>query len=88
VVGSTGQVADALEEWMEETDVDGFNLAYAVSHESFRDFADLVIPELQERGRYKKKYRPGTLRQKLFNDGPKLPGGIMRKQAFDQAAAA
>jgi hypothetical protein len=67
-------------------------LAYAVTHESFRDFADLVIPELQKRGRYKKKYRPGTLRQKLFNDGPKLPdehsGGILRKQAFNQAVAA
>jgi len=92
VVGSPEQVADALEEWMEATDVDGFNLAYAVTHESFLDFADLVIPELQERGRYKKKYRPGTLRQKLFNDGPKLPdehpGGIIRKQAFDQAVAA
>jgi len=92
VVGSTEQVADALEEWVEETDVDGFNLAYAVTHESFRDFVDLVVPELQKRGRYKQKYRPGTLREKLFNNGPRLPdqhpAGIIRKQMFTQTAAA
>jgi FMN-dependent oxidoreductase (nitrilotriacetate monooxygenase family) len=91
VVGSTEQVADALEEWVEETDVDGFNLAYAVTHDSFRDFVDLVVPELQKRGRYKKKYRRGTLREKLFNNGPKLPdehpAGILRKQAFAQTMA-
>jgi long-chain alkane monooxygenase len=92
VVGSTEQVADALEEWVEETDVDGFNLAYAVTPESFQDFTELVVPELQKRGRYKKRYQPGTLREKLFNNGPKLPeehpGGTIRKQAFDQAVAA
>jgi len=92
VVGSTEQVADASEEWVEETDVDGFNLAYAVTPESFQNFTDLVVPELQKRGRYKKRYQPGTLREKLFNNGPKLPeehpGGTIRKQAFDQAAAA
>jgi len=92
VVGSTEQVADALEEWVEETGVDGFNLAYALTHDSFRDFVDLVVPELQKRGRYKKEYRPGTLREKLFNNGPKLPdqhpAGIIRKQAFAPTVAA
>jgi pullulanase/glycogen debranching enzyme len=92
VVGSTEQVVDALEEWVEETDVDGFNLAYAVTHDSFRDFVDLVVPELQKRGRYKKNYRPGTLREKLFNHGPKLPdqhpAGLIRKQAFAPTVAA
>ena len=55
VVGSPSQVADALQGWVEETDVDGFNLAYAVTHETFRDFVDLVVPELQRRGVYKKR---------------------------------
>jgi FMN-dependent oxidoreductase (nitrilotriacetate monooxygenase family) len=72
VVGSPGQVADALQGWVEETDVDGFNLAYAVTHETFSDFVDLVVPELQRRGVYKKEYRPGTLREKLFGRGPHL----------------
>ena len=29
-------------------------------YRSFRDFVDLVVPELQRRGIYKKEYRPGT----------------------------
>lgn len=45
-----------------ETDVDGFNLAYAVTPETFADFVDLVVPELQRRGCYKLDYPPGTLR--------------------------
>jgi FMN-dependent oxidoreductase (nitrilotriacetate monooxygenase family) len=82
VVGSPGQVADEMQGWVEETDVDGFNLAYAVTHETFRDFVDLVVPELQRRGVYKKEYRSGTLREKLFGHGAHLneehPGASYR----------
>ena len=69
VVGSAEQVADELIAWVEETDVDGFNLAYAVTPETFADFVDLVVPELQRRGRYKLDYQPGTLREKLYGPG-------------------
>jgi FMN-dependent oxidoreductase (nitrilotriacetate monooxygenase family) len=72
-VGGPGTVADLLEEWVAETDVDGFNLAYAVSHETFRDIVDHLVPELQKRGVYKRDYAPGTLRDKLFGAGPRLP---------------
>ena len=37
--------------------------------ESFEDFVDLVVPELTRRGVYKRDYRPGTLREKLFGKG-------------------
>ncbi|HUN49763.1 MAG TPA: LLM class flavin-dependent oxidoreductase [Candidatus Sulfotelmatobacter sp.] len=66
MVGSPQQVADSLIGWVEATGVDGFNLAYAVTPESFTDFVDLVVPELQRRGVYKTDYRDGTLREKLF----------------------
>jgi FMN-dependent oxidoreductase (nitrilotriacetate monooxygenase family) len=69
VVGSPESVADQLEGWVRDTDVDGFNLAYAVTPESFSDFVDLVVPELQRRGVYKRDYAPGTLREKLY--GPR-----------------
>ena len=69
VVGSPQTVADQLQAWVEETDIDGFNLAYAVTPESFADFVELVVPELQRRGVYKRDYRPGTLREKLFGLG-------------------
>jgi long-chain alkane monooxygenase len=73
LVGSVEQVADQLQEWVEETDVDGFNLAYAVTHESFTDFVELVVPELQKRQVYKNDYCQGTLREKLFGLGSRLP---------------
>ncbi len=65
VVGSGADVADTFQEWMAEADIDGFNLAYAVTPETFEDIVDLVIPELQRRGIYKTDYAPGTLREKL-----------------------
>lgn len=64
-VGSPVEVADELEAWVDETDIDGFNLSYAVTPEAYEDFADLVVPELQARQRYKTGYTPGTLREKL-----------------------
>ena len=71
-VGSPAQIADRLIDWVERTDVDGFNLAYAVTPESFEDFVDLVVPELQRRGAFKRDYRSGTYREKLFARGPRL----------------
>ena len=69
VVGSPKSVADQLQSWIAETDIDGFNLAYAVTPESFSDFVELIVPELQRRGVYKREYRPGTLREKLYGPG-------------------
>jgi FMN-dependent oxidoreductase (nitrilotriacetate monooxygenase family) len=69
IVGSPDKVADELMSWVRDTDVDGFNLAYAVTPESFTDFVDLVVPELQRRGVYKREYAPGTFREKLFGQG-------------------
>ena len=73
VVGSPQQVADELESWIAETGLDGFNLTRIVTPESYVDFIDLVIPELQRRGSYKTAYDEGTLREKLFHEGRKLP---------------
>ncbi|HEY8289078.1 MAG TPA: LLM class flavin-dependent oxidoreductase, partial [Acetobacteraceae bacterium] len=69
VVGSYTEVADAFEDWVADTGVDGFNLAYALTPETFTDIVDLVVPELQRRGVYKHDYAPGTLREKLYGPG-------------------
>jgi FMN-dependent oxidoreductase (nitrilotriacetate monooxygenase family) len=69
VVGSAQEVADEMQAWVEKTDIDGFNLAYAVTPETFEDVVDLVVPELQARGVYKREYAPGTLREKLYGSG-------------------
>jgi FMN-dependent oxidoreductase (nitrilotriacetate monooxygenase family) len=72
VVGSPGTVADQLEGWIDETDINGFNLAFVVRPETFADVSDLLVPELQRRGRYKRAYANGTLREKLFGGSPRL----------------
>jgi alkanesulfonate monooxygenase SsuD/methylene tetrahydromethanopterin reductase-like flavin-dependent oxidoreductase (luciferase family) len=83
VVGSPEQVADELESWIAETGLDGFNLTRIVTPESYVDFIDLVIPELQRRGSYKTAYDNGSLREKLFHAEAHLPpqhtGSIYRR---------
>jgi alkanesulfonate monooxygenase len=75
IVGSYRDVADEFQAWVEETGVDGFNLAYAVTPGTFEDIVDLVVPELQRRGVYKTAYAPGSLREKLYGPGrARLPG--------------
>jgi FMN-dependent oxidoreductase (nitrilotriacetate monooxygenase family) len=69
VVGSPTCVADTLEAWVAQTDIDGFNLAYAVTPETFTDVVELIVPELQRRGVYKTEYPKGTLREKPFGTG-------------------
>jgi hypothetical protein len=68
-------VANQLLQWADETDVDGFNVTFAVRPTSFIDIVDHLVPELQRRGVYPEQYQPGTLREKLFGDGPRLPAG-------------
>jgi long-chain alkane monooxygenase len=71
-VGSATTVADKLQEWIEDTGIDGFNLAYILAHQSFQDTVNWIVPELQRRGVYQKEYSSGTLREKLFNKGDYL----------------
>ena len=73
IVGSGSEIADQLQEWVDETDVDGFNLAYAITPGTFEDVVEFVVPELQKRGAYPTEYVEGTLRQKLHGRGDRLP---------------
>jgi FMN-dependent oxidoreductase (nitrilotriacetate monooxygenase family) len=97
--GSPSTIADILEQWVEETDVDGFNLAYAITPGTFEDIVGYLVPELQRRGAYPTSYRPGTLREKLFGEGPYLRAphpaarfrdieAVKREEAAERAAAA
>jgi alkanesulfonate monooxygenase SsuD/methylene tetrahydromethanopterin reductase-like flavin-dependent oxidoreductase (luciferase family) len=80
LVGSPEQIADELQVLARDTDVDGFNVSYAVTPDSFVDLVELVIPELQRRGVFKHEYAEGTLREKLS-------GGSARVRATHPAAA-
>ncbi len=69
VAGTPERVADRLEEIVDSTGIDGFNLVQFLSPGTFTDFVDLVVPVLQARGRYRTAYEPGTFRERLFGAG-------------------
>ncbi|KAF2494623.1 Nitrilotriacetate monooxygenase component A/pristinamycin IIA synthase subunit A [Lophium mytilinum] len=70
LVGTPAQVVDGLLTWVEEADVDGFNLAYTLFPQSFKDIAELLLPELQSRG--------------LFWDDYAVPGGTYRENFYEK----
>ncbi|MGE0858308.1 MAG: LLM class flavin-dependent oxidoreductase [Gammaproteobacteria bacterium] len=69
IIGSPQTVADELERWADEGLVDGFNLVPIVQPGGFRDFVELVVPELQRRGRMRTHYEGRTLRENYFGAG-------------------
>ena len=62
-------MADELERWMDESGCDGFNLVPVTQPHGFAEFADLVVPELQRRGRMPSHYAGQTLRERHFGVG-------------------
>ena len=69
IVGTPSQVADELERWMDSTGIDGFNIVPIVQPGGFRDFVEMVVPELQRRGRVRTAYDGDTLRENFFGPG-------------------
>lgn len=69
IAGCGATVADQLETWVDESGVDGFNFAYAVSPGTFEDLVEYVVPELQARGRVRTDYPGSTLRESLYGPG-------------------
>jgi len=64
-IGTPSQVADEMEHWFKDGAADGFNVMPAYLPGSLKDFVDLVIPELQRRGLFRKEYEGMTLRENL-----------------------
>jgi len=51
-----------MEQWLEERGSDGFVVMFPYLPEGLDDFVDLVVPELQRRGIFRKDYEGTTLR--------------------------
>jgi FMN-dependent oxidoreductase (nitrilotriacetate monooxygenase family) len=60
--GTPKRIADTLEEWFVEEAADGFNVLPPYFPGALVDFVDLVVPELQARGLFRKEYAGTTLR--------------------------
>tara|TARA_B100000686_G_C16702889_1_gene924497 strand:- start:435 stop:1532 length:1098 start_codon:yes stop_codon:yes gene_type:complete len=65
IIGNVKEVADMMEKWVAEKACDGFNIMPPILPADLRSFNQLVVPELQRRGIYRKKYEGVTLRSNL-----------------------
>ena len=63
--GTAEQVADTMEEWVTTGAADGFNYMPPLFPGQLEEFIATVIPELQRRGLYRKRYEADTLRGNL-----------------------
>jgi alkanesulfonate monooxygenase SsuD/methylene tetrahydromethanopterin reductase-like flavin-dependent oxidoreductase (luciferase family) len=61
--GTPKRIADTLEEWFLEGAADGFNVLPPYFPGGLTDFVDLVVPELQARGLFRREYQGTTLRE-------------------------
>ena len=66
VVGSPETIATRLTEY-QAAGVDGVQIMNIMMPQSYDEFFEHVVPVLQDKGLMQKEYRPGTLRQKLFD---------------------
>jgi FMN-dependent oxidoreductase (nitrilotriacetate monooxygenase family) len=65
ICGTPTSIADTLEEWFIGKAADGFNVLPPYFPGAFADFVDLVVPELQRRGLFRRDYHGTTLREHL-----------------------
>ncbi len=68
--GTASQVADEMMDWVADQACDGFTLMPPLAPRGLRDFVDLVVPELQRRGAFRREYESSTLRGHLGLETP------------------
>jgi FMN-dependent oxidoreductase (nitrilotriacetate monooxygenase family) len=72
VAGTPEQIADRIEDWA-AVGVDGFNIVPPMTMGWVDEWVEHVVPVLQARGTLQKSYTQGSLRNKLFGKGDRLP---------------
>lgn len=73
IVGSPATVVDELQRWLEQGDVDGFNISSAVRPGDLKEFVRLVSPELRCRGLLPEEDGTArTFRDRVLNKGSRL----------------
>jgi len=63
--GSYDQIANELIHWFDHQAADGFVLVFKKQEQQLDRFIEHVIPRLQDRGYFRKKYSATTLRGNL-----------------------
>ncbi|GAA2003595.1 NtaA/DmoA family FMN-dependent monooxygenase [Nakamurella flavida] len=77
-VGTPERVADLIDEYVQAHASDGFILVPHITPDGLADFADSVVPILQERGVFRTEYTGTTLREHL---GLALPANTKKAVA-------
>ena len=70
VVGGPVELADHFEEWFTKPSADGFVIGGTHMPGAFEDFVEIVVPELQRRGLFRKEYTGTTLRDHIGAEMP------------------
>jgi N-acetyl-S-(2-succino)cysteine monooxygenase len=83
ICGTPQRIADILEEWFTGGAADGYNILPAYFPGAFADFVNLVVPELQRRGLFRRDYEGTTLRDH-FGLAP-VSAPMARRQAVGSA---
>ncbi|EIM05419.1 putative nitrilotriacetate monooxygenase [Planococcus antarcticus DSM 14505] len=65
LIGTPEEIVDQMEVWLEAGVADGFNLMPPTLPGSLEDVVELVVPEMQKRGIFRKQYEGHTLREHL-----------------------
>src|SRR5690242_11583532 len=78
VCGTPDTIADTLEEWFLEGAADGYNVLPPYFPGAFDDFVDLVVPELQRRGLFRRDYEGTTLRDHFGLKRISAPAAVRR----------
>jgi FMN-dependent oxidoreductase (nitrilotriacetate monooxygenase family) len=65
IIGTPEMIADTMQDMFESECCDGFVITYPLSPGGLVDFVDLVVPELQRRGIYRREYTGRTFRENL-----------------------
>ena len=65
LIGTPKTIADEMEEWLVTDACDGFNVMFPYVPGGLDDFVNMVVPELQRRGLFRKEYEGRTLRENL-----------------------
>jgi alkanesulfonate monooxygenase len=70
-VGTPREIADEMEAWLTAEASDGFTVMFPYLPGGLDEFVDMVVPELQRRGLFRREYEGPTLRDNLGLPRPK-----------------
>lgn len=81
VCGTADQIADTMEEWFLSGAADGFNVMPPWLPGGLTEFTESVVPILQKRGLFRRRYEGTTLREHLGLTRPQHPAALTGPRA-------